>query len=149
MDKIFHNWLHIMIFTQKTHHKSTKHGEISSSSRDRSRTPTCSSMWQPYRNTSGLYNDDLKKFFHTPTTLRPNGANVLGFCIHKNSLLIGSEGSVLSINLISHIYIYVYIYRYIYIHIYIHIYTYIYTHIHIYTYTYIYIHIYIHTYIYI
>ena len=31
-------------------------------------------------------------------TLRPNGANVLSFRIQKNSFLVGSEGSVLSIN---------------------------------------------------
>ena len=43
-----------MIFTQKTRHKSTKHCEITSSSRVGSRTTTCSSMWQHYRNPSAL-----------------------------------------------------------------------------------------------
>ena len=93
-----------MIFKRKTRHKSTKHGEITSGSRDGSRTPTCSSMWQHYRKASALYNDNLKKFYTHPTTLRPNGTNVLSFRIHKNSLLAGSEGSVLSINLISQSY---------------------------------------------
>ena len=54
-----------MIFTRKTRHKLTKHGEITSGSRDGSRTPTCSSMWQHYKNTSALYNDSLKKCFYT------------------------------------------------------------------------------------
>ena len=39
-----------MIITWKTRHKSTKHGEITSGSRGGSRTTTCSSMWQHYRN---------------------------------------------------------------------------------------------------
>ena len=69
-----------MIFTGKTRHKSTKHGEITSGSKRRSKTTTCSSMWQHYKNTSALKSDSLKNFFYTPsTTLRPNGANVLSF----------------------------------------------------------------------
>ena len=42
-----------------------------------------------------------KKIYTPSTTLRTNGANVLSFRIEKNSLLVGSEESVLSINLIS------------------------------------------------
>ena len=91
-----------MIFTRKTHHKLAKHGEITSNSRGESRTTTCSSIWQHYRNTSALNSDSFKKLFYTPsTTQRPNSAIVLSFCIQKISLLVGSEGSVLSINLIS------------------------------------------------
>ena len=42
------------------------------------------------------------KKYHTPSkTLKLNGDNVLSFRIQKNSLLFGSEGLVLSINLIS------------------------------------------------
>ena len=56
-----------MIFTRKTHHKLTKHGKITSGSRDGSRTTTCSSMWQHYRKTSALNNNSLKKkFIHLP-----------------------------------------------------------------------------------
>ena len=90
-----------MIFKWKTRHKSTKDGEITSGSRGGSRTSTCSSMWQHYRNASALYNDSFRKFYTPSTTLRPNGANVFSFRIQKNSLLVGSEGSTLSVNLIS------------------------------------------------
>ena len=90
-----------MIFPRKTHHKSTKHGKVTSGSRGGSRATTCTSMWQHYRNISALSNDSLKKNCTPSTTLRPNGANVLSFHIQKNSHLVGSEGSVLSISLIS------------------------------------------------
>ena len=52
-----------MTFTRIKRHKWTKHGEITSGSRDGSRTPTCSSMWQHNRNTSALNNDGYKNFF--------------------------------------------------------------------------------------
>ena len=84
-----------MIFTRKTRHKSTKHSEITSCSRGVSRTTTCGNTIEtPLRLTMIA----LKIFFYMPSTiLRPNGANVLSF----NSVLVGLEGSVLSINLIS------------------------------------------------
>ena len=85
----------------ETCHKSTKHAEITSGSRDGSGTTKCSSMWQHYGNTSALYNDSQIIFFDTPfITLRPNDAKVLSLRIQKNSLLVESEGSVLFINLI-------------------------------------------------
>ena len=56
-----------MIFIWKTSHKLTKRGEITSGSRDGSRTATCSSMWQHYKNGFALYNNTLKKnFIHLP-----------------------------------------------------------------------------------
>ena len=75
----------IIIFTWKTRRKSTKNGKITSGSRDGSRTAKCSSMWQHYRNTFVLNNDSFKKKNYTlSTTLRPNNANILSFCIQKN-----------------------------------------------------------------
>ena len=76
-DKVAH-CINIMIFTGKTRHKSTKHGEITSGSRDGSGTTTCGNTIE----TTLRFTIIAKNFFDTTSiTLRPNGTNVLSFCI--------------------------------------------------------------------